>query len=125
MAVLFLSHASKDDAAATSLEAWLRARGFTDIFIDHSSIGGGEKWAEALRQSAGACRVVVCLVTDRWLASDECYGEFKAAWYMGKRVIPLVALAPGTPPSTRLASVLNEYQGFNVAGCMLANGGLD
>src|SRR5262245_34686575 len=49
MPVLFISHYSKDDAAATSLEAWLRARGFSDIFVDHSSIGGGEEWAEALR----------------------------------------------------------------------------
>ena len=35
MAVLFLSHSSKDDAAATAPEAWLHGRGFTDTFIDH------------------------------------------------------------------------------------------
>jgi hypothetical protein len=125
MAVLFISHSSKDDAAATSLEAWLRARGFSDIFVDHSTIGGGEKWAEALRESAGSCRVVICLVTERWLSSDECFAEFRAAWYMGKRIIPLIALAPGSSPNARLASVLNEYQGFNVAACMTADGGLD
>ena len=34
MPVLFVSHASKDDAAAIALEKWLRARGFTDLFID-------------------------------------------------------------------------------------------
>jgi hypothetical protein len=78
MAVLFISHSSKDDAAATSLEAWLRARGFSDIFVDHSNIGGGEKWAEALRESAGSCRVVICVVTERWLSSDECFAEFRA-----------------------------------------------
>jgi hypothetical protein len=81
MAVLFVSHSSKDDATASTLETWLRRNDFTDIFIDHNDISGGEKWAQALRDSAGACRVIMCLVTKQWLASDECFGEFKAAWY--------------------------------------------
>ena len=80
MPVVFVSHSSKDDAAASALEAWLRHNGFTDIFIDHDDIAGGEKWAQALRDASGSCRVIVCLVTKRWLASDECFGEFKAAW---------------------------------------------
>ena len=126
MAVLFVSHSSKDDAAATALEAWLHGHGFTDVFIDHSNIAGGEKWAQALRDASGACRVVVCLVTERWLASDECFGEFKAAWYMGKRIIPLLALQPGNASSgERLAKVLAEDQGFDVAACMDAEGRLD
>jgi TIR domain-containing protein len=67
MPVLFVSHSSKDDAAAAVLAAWLRHRGLTDVFVDHSNIAGGEKWAQALRDAAGACRVVICLVTERWL----------------------------------------------------------
>ena len=47
MAVLFVSHSSRDDAAATALEAWLRANGFTDIFVDHHSLAGGDKWQPA------------------------------------------------------------------------------
>jgi formylglycine-generating enzyme required for sulfatase activity len=126
MATLFVSHCSTDDAAATALESWLHGRGFTDIFVDHSNIVGGEKWAQALRDAAGACRVVVCLVTERWLASDECFGEFKAAWYMGKRIIPLLALEPGKASSgERLVKVLAEDQGFNIAACMAADGRLD
>lgn len=125
MSILFVSHSSKEDVAATSLEAWLHARGFNDIFVDHSSIAGGDKWAEQLRASAGSCRVVICLVTEHWLASDECFAEFRAAWYMGKRIIPLIALSSGSGPRARLASVLNEHQGFNVAACMNADGSLD
>jgi hypothetical protein len=68
---------------------------------------------------------VICLVTERWLASDECFAEFRAAWYMGKRIIPLVALAPSSAPNARLATVLNEYQGFNVAACLTADGGFN
>jgi hypothetical protein len=125
MPVVFVSHASKDDLAARGLEAWLCGHGFTDIFVDHTSIAGGEKWAQALRGASGACRVVICLVTERWLASDECFGEFKAAWYMGKRIIPLLALAPGkTAAGDRLTKVLAEDQGFDVGPCMDADGGL-
>jgi hypothetical protein len=93
MAVLFVSHSSKDDALAGALETWLRVNGFTDLFVDHQHIIGGAKWREELRASAGACRVVVCLVTANWLASNECFNEFRAAWYMGKRIIPLFLLS--------------------------------
>ncbi len=126
MAVLFVSHSSKDDAAAIILERWLRGRGFTDIFIDHSNIAGGEKWAQALRDATGTCRVVVCLVTQRWLASDECFAEFRAAWYMGRRIIPLFALEPTSAHSSeRLAKVLAEDQGLNIFSCISAEGHLD
>jgi formylglycine-generating enzyme required for sulfatase activity len=126
MAVLFVSHSSKDDTAVIGLEAWLRNRGFTDLFIDHNNIVGGEKWAEALRNASGACRVIICLVTEHWLASDECFAEFKAAWYLGKRIIPLLAMQPcGASSRDRLAKVLAEDQGFDVAACLDAEGRLD
>jgi hypothetical protein len=126
VAVLFVSHSSKDDAMATELEAWLRGRGFTDIFIDHSNIAGGEKWPQALRDASAVCRVVVCLVTEQWLASDECFAEFRAAWYLGKRIIPLLALQRSESSSgERLAKVLSEDQGFDVVACIAKNGGFD
>jgi hypothetical protein len=128
MPVLFISHSSKDDAVARALEAWLSAEGFTDIFIDHTSIVVGEKWAEALREASGTCRVVACLVTQPWLASDECFGEYKAAWYLGKRIIPLFLLAPkaklGADAKKRFADICTEYQGLDLAPC-LKTGGLD
>src|SRR5580700_2022932 len=109
MRVLFVSHSSKDDAAATVLEAWLRANGFTDIFVDHHSIAGGDAWAQALQAAAGTCRVILCLVTENWLASYQCFGEYHAGFYMGKRIIPLSLLPPGASldvePKKRLATV--------------------
>src|SRR5262245_10104046 len=92
MAVLFVSHSNKDNAQATELGEWLRRNGFTDVFIDHHSIAGGAKWRDALRSAAGTCRVVICLVSESWLSSAECFGEFMAAWYMGRRIIPLSLL---------------------------------
>ena len=130
MPVLFVSHASKDDIQANALEAWLNANGFTDIFMDHRSIAGGDRWRDELRASAGACRVVICLVTEYWLASDECFGEFAAASYMhGKRIIPLFLISPssklGEAASKRLARVCAEDQGVNLNSCLTADGIVD
>jgi len=129
MAVLFLSHSSRDDAHANVLEAWLGTHDFTDVFVDHSAIAGGEKWREALKVSAGACRVVVCLVTPNWLGSAQCFGEFMAAWYMGKRILPLFLL-PGdgeidSDARLRLARVQGEDQGLDMGSCLGAEGRLD
>jgi hypothetical protein len=44
MPVVFVSHSSKDDAAVTALENWLRASGLTDTFVDHHGIVGDDKW---------------------------------------------------------------------------------
>jgi formylglycine-generating enzyme required for sulfatase activity len=129
MAVLFVSHSSKDDTAATVLEAWLRANGFTDIFVDHHSIAGGDAWAQALQAAAGTCRVILCLVTENWLASYQCFGEYHAGFYMGKRIIPLSLLPPGASldvePKKRLATVRGNYQGIDLVPCVGANGALD
>jgi formylglycine-generating enzyme required for sulfatase activity len=130
MAVLFVSHSSKDDALAGELETWLRANGFTDLFIDHQYIIGGAKWREELRASAGACRVVVCLVTPNWLISNECFNEYRAAWYMGKRIIPLFLLsqpsaALGEEAKQRLSEVAAEDQGVDLATCLRPDQALD
>jgi hypothetical protein len=126
MPVLFISHSSKDDANANGLATWLCANGFTDLFIDHQQIAGGDKWPEALRASAGSCRVVICLVTPNWLASLECFNEFGAAWYMGKRMIPLFLLPPSKKLSaeakTRLGRVCGEDQGIDLNPCITARG---
>ena len=79
MATVFISHSSKDDVLASQLEAWMKQHGFSDLFIDHSNIRGGDKWADALRDAAGSCKLVVLLITHSWLASGECPSEFKAA----------------------------------------------
>ena len=129
MPVLFVSHSSKDDADVSTLEAWLRTNGFSDIFVDHSDIAGGDKWADALKASANACRVVIFLVTPNWLASIECFGEFKAAWYMGKRLVPLFLLSSqetlDDEAQQRLAKVYGEDQGLDLKSCVRPDGTLD
>jgi hypothetical protein len=48
------------------------------LFVDHHPIAGGDKWREALRAAFGV---------GVWLASSEYFGEFEAAWFMGKRIV--------------------------------------
>jgi hypothetical protein len=110
---IFLSHSSRNDALAADLQAWLKREGFDDLFVDHASIRSGDKWREALRHAKGSCRIVLCLVTAEWLASDECFGEFTAGWYAGRRVMPLLALAGSSldeKQKVRLERILGEDQ---------------
>ena len=129
MALVFVSHSSRDDGLAGDLETWLKASGFTDLFVDHTSIAGGEAWADALRASAGACRVVICLVTPNWLASSECPAEFRAAWYMGKRIVPLLLHGDEASLSeaqrSSLARVRTEAQGIALEPFLTSEGRLD
>jgi formylglycine-generating enzyme required for sulfatase activity len=127
MATIFLSHASRDDHLARQLEGWLAAEGFEDLFVDHSDIRGGDKWTEELRRAKGAARVVLCLVTPDWLASDECFGEFNHAWYAGQRIVPLLTAndaALDEVQTKRLGRVLGEDQGFDLSPALI-DGRLD
>jgi formylglycine-generating enzyme required for sulfatase activity len=127
--VLFVSHASRDDAFATAIESWLAAKGFDDVFVDHTKIAGGERWREALRASVGACRVVLLLVSPAWLDSEMCFAEFNTAWLSGKRIIPLFLLPQGQPLDEaqirRLASIRAEDQGLDIMPCVGGDGSLD
>jgi len=121
MATLFVSHASRDDRLCSDLEDWLISQGFDDLFIDHESIRGGDRWGDALRAAKASCRAVICLVTENWLDSDDCTGEFMAAWYLGKRIIPLLALSGGPlsePQVRRLRRLTAEDQGFNIVSAI-------
>ena len=93
MAALFLSHSSQDDPLARAIEAWLRSNDITDVFIDYERSLGSAKWVESLGHQASACRVVLVLVTEAWLASPACFHEFLAAWSFGKRLVPLWLLS--------------------------------
>ena len=118
MATIFFSHSSRDDALASTVEAWLKRQGFDDIFADYDSIRSGDKWTETLRRAGSSCRVVLSLVTPDWLASAECFGEFAAGWYAGRRMIPLLCVAGATLDDTqkqRLARVQLEDQGVDIS----------
>jgi hypothetical protein len=127
MTTIFISHSSRDNELTKSLQGWLAVNGFDDVFVDFSNIRGGDRWPEALRKAKSACRIVLCLITESWLASDECFGEFTAAFYMGKRIVPLFALAGSITDErgqSRFARVRAEDPGFDISHG-ISNGTLD
>ncbi|MEL7033049.1 MAG: toll/interleukin-1 receptor domain-containing protein [Pseudomonadota bacterium] len=140
MATIFISHSGADDALATDLENWLGLNGFDEVFVDHGQNGirVGDKWQRALQSAVGACRVVICLVTENWLRSKECDGEFIAARYMGKKIIPLLGVDPDIPEALNrdpsdaagryrdslLRRVLREDQGSDIRSAIV-DGKLD
>ena len=128
MAVLFVSHSSRDDAVVRAIEHWLQANGFDDYFVDHKNIAVGDNWSRELKRSAAACRAVIFLVTANWLASSECFGEFKAAWYMGKRLVPLFLIPSNAElqeeSRQRLIQVRMEDQGLDLLENLGADGQL-
>jgi hypothetical protein len=71
----------------------------------------------------------MCLVSEHWLASDECFSEFRAAWFMGKRIVPLLLLTPQAtlfdPLRLRFAEVYGEVQGIDITKCLKPNRSLD
>jgi len=63
----------------STLIDWLNFNGFDNLFVDLHSIGAGDRWRDALMRAAASCRVVLCVVSQNWLSSHECFDEFLAA----------------------------------------------
>lgn len=92
MSVLFVSHASKSDAGASTILAWLREWGYDAVFVDHDvaeGLIGGEPWEERLYTELRRCRALIALVDSAWLGSKWCIAEANHAQALRKPVIPI------------------------------------
>lgn len=90
MSSIFISHSSANDAAVTDLSRWLRAAEFKDHFVDHLHIPGGADWNHILPQRLAQADILLLYVTRDWLASIECFSEYRAAYYANRPIIPLL-----------------------------------
>ncbi|NNH68616.1 TIR domain-containing protein [Nocardia uniformis] len=92
MTRIFLSHSSKDNAAAIALRQWLIEQdpGLSeDIFLDltrETGIPTGIRWKDALVRANERCEAVICLLSAHWQASRECVVEYRTAENLGKRI---------------------------------------
>lgn len=92
MSRIFISHSSRDNAAALALRQWLIEQDHEladEIFLDihvRSGIRAGQRWKDALLAYNARCEAVVCLVSEHWLASRECAVEYRTAENLGKRI---------------------------------------
>ena len=105
MSRLFISHSSKDSAAAIAFKQWLGANGWSkdDVFLDLEDIGAGEIWKEALRKAHTRCEAVIMLASPDALDSPECLTEVRKAEDFGKEII-VVLLRDLTIDDRRLQS---------------------
>jgi formylglycine-generating enzyme required for sulfatase activity len=89
MSRLFISHSSKDNAAARAFKQWLAANGWPDedVFLDLDDIGAGERWKDALRKANLRCEAVILLASSDALSSPECLAEVRKAEDYGKEII--------------------------------------
>ncbi len=93
MARVFLSHSSRDFAAAAELKAWLDGQGFAPAFLDfdkHSGIPAGASWERTLYEQIQRCQALLILQTPNWSASRWCFAEFTQARALGKPIFQVV-----------------------------------
>ena len=78
MSAIFISHSSMDSELARELERWLAQRNHHSVFLDldpEKGIVGGQSWERTLYRKLRACRAVIAICTDRYLASHWCFAE--------------------------------------------------
>ncbi len=137
MAVVFLSHSTKDKTSALQVEGALKAAGHT-VFVDsdhEDGIAPGTEWRAELFTAVTACNAVVVLNSANSQASQWCHTELAVAALYRKwiyavnlsadvRAHPLLADKQGIRLETSLADSLEwlgatltkDFAGRNASG---------
>lgn len=93
MALVFISHSSRDQEQAQQLINWLHSIGLANVFLDfdkHSGFGAGSDWERTLYQEIERCQAMMIVVTPAWLESKWCFVEFTQARALGKAIFPVI-----------------------------------
>ena len=78
MSTIFISHSSQDIEIAREIERRLAMEGHHSVFLDidpEKGIVGGRSWERTLYRKLRACRAVIALCTDHYLASHWCFAD--------------------------------------------------
>jgi hypothetical protein len=98
VARIFISHSSRDEAAAGRIIAWLKGQGFEEVFLDidkHAGIPPGAAWERTLYREIARAHAVILIVTANWHASRWCWAEFTQARALGKAIFPIIEAPTG------------------------------
>ncbi len=93
MALVFISHSSRDNDAAQSLKSWLGSIGLANSFLDFDKDAGfavGSDWERRLYQEIERAQAVILVLTPAWLESKWCFAEFTPARALGKAIFPVI-----------------------------------
>ncbi|MER7453581.1 TIR domain-containing protein [Nocardia beijingensis] len=89
---VFVSHSSRDKAAAVAVTRWLTENEPSltgEIFLDvdpRTGIAPGTRWKSELVRAVDRCEAVICLISSDWERSAECLAEFRHAESLNKRI---------------------------------------
>lgn len=89
---VFVSHSSRDKAAAVAVTRWLTENEPSlngEIFLDvdpRTGIAPGTRWKSELVRAVDRCEAVICLISSNWERSAECLAEFRHAESLNKRI---------------------------------------
>ena len=117
MSTLFISHSSKDGAAAWDVQARLEEQGHRSLFLDfdpEKGIPAGTSWERTLYAKLRACKAVIALCSDHYLDSQWCFAEVAFARAQGKEIFAL--LMDPLREEAKLPSILTEGQYIDMRG---------
>lgn len=132
MARVFLGHVSADAWLARTVHRLLTDEGHGVFLAEHPHDGvpPGQEWKRVLSERLRWADVVVCLVTEAFVASPWCFAEVFAAQTMGRVVLPVAVssevahplldavqyVARGTDPTAYLAPLTARLRRLDAAG---------
>jgi hypothetical protein len=106
---IFLSYASANrDQVDALYDALAAAAPGLALFLDHRSIGPGQRWLDVIRDAAGSASVLACWVTPDFLQRTFCAYEIGVADSRGAAIVPI--WVDGLDPNSA-ASYLSSRQG--------------
>jgi hypothetical protein len=93
--MIFISHSSKDKAAALDLQKRLLGYGYdsSQLFLDsdaETGIPAGSQWEQVLYARLKDCRALIVLCSANWQESRWCFAELVFAKAMGKEIFPVL-----------------------------------
>lgn len=107
---VFVSYARRDQTLVRELAADLE-RLRQEVWID-AELEGGQEWWEVILEQIRACDVFVVALSDGWLRSSPCRGEFEYAVALERPVLPLSVseLDPGLLPERLARTEFIDYR---------------
>jgi WD40 repeat protein len=93
--MIFISHSSRDKAAALDTQQRLLGYGYnaSQLFLDsdaETGIAAGSKWEQVLYTRLKDCRAFIVLCSANWQESRWCFAELVFAKAMGKEIFPVL-----------------------------------
>ena len=104
--VVFVSYTRRNLDFVKQIVDLLEDEGY-DPKIDREDIEVGEKWRTRLSEIIRGCDTVVFILTDEYLASENCAAEVAEAQKRGKRMIPIVP-KPLTTPDEKIPAEISS-----------------